>query len=81
METNNRIVFNCSKCDNNIGIEVIQNGRPMLYILGVGPVYSIHGCCQCGQQLHWDSRDVIFRRVIKNKKANIENDQNKDMIE
>ena len=47
-----------------IGQEVYFNGRKLLK-LETTFVYCHHGFCICGAQVHWDARDVIYRRLMK----------------
>lgn len=53
-------IYYCRQCGSMIGGVVIRNGTTGLLIsLGTSEiavvVYRLHGWCECGAQLHWES--------------------------
>ena len=63
--TDERAVFRCKKCGRIIGIMV--DGRRRIQIDGL-MFYRLHGECECGEQVYWDSSDVMSRRLMKDLK-------------
>ena len=70
IEYENKMIMVCDKCNQIIGVEVETNGRNLLNV-GASTVYSLHGYCVCGDQVHWDARDAIFRKMMKDLKRTI----------
>ena len=64
VEVHGMMILVCDSCGLVIGQEVYFNGRKLLK-LETTFVYCHHGFCICGAQVHWDARDVIYRRLMK----------------
>jgi hypothetical protein len=59
------VLYKCPTCQAEIGREVQRHNKTMLN-MGCVIVYRVHGYCPvCGMQIHWDARDVIYRRMMK----------------
>lgn len=65
----------CPNCQALIGVEVERNGKTLLQVgdLELTRLHGWHDCPATGQreQIHWDSADVILRRIIKRRKKRI----------
>ena len=67
-------IYYCKTCGSLIGGVVIRNGTTGLLIsLGTSEiavvVYRLHGWCECGGQIHWESGKANNRiPVLKSKK-------------
>lgn len=65
----------CPHCDGLIGVEVERNGKTLLQVgdLELTRLHGWHDCPATGQreQIHWDSADVILRRIIKRRRRKI----------
>jgi hypothetical protein len=59
--TDGQDVFRCKKCRRIIGI-MIDGGRRIQ--VGGLMLYRLHGECECGETVHWDNSDVLFRRLM-----------------
>lgn len=57
-------IFHCPECGVTIGQETVNGGRTLLDMDGIA-AYGFHGYCKCGAQVHWDSGEVIMRRLLK----------------
>ena len=61
----------CPYCSMLVGVEVERDGKTLLQV-GDLELYRLHGWHDCpatGQreQVHWDSGEVLLRRIIKRK--------------
>lgn len=61
----------CPYCSMLIGVEVERDGKTLLQV-GDLELYRLHGWHDCpatGQreQVHWDSGDVLLRRIVRRK--------------
>jgi hypothetical protein len=66
----------CHECSALFGVEIHRDGRTLLQ-MGAGvnrlELYSLHGWHDCPatgerMQIHWDSSDVIMRRILRRRK-------------
>lgn len=70
------VFYNCPECGTTIGeeVEVKEIGETLL-LVGNSLTYHHHAYCKhchdAGKriQLHWDSKDVIMRRLTRGKVA------------
>lgn len=60
--------FTCRGCRERVGALVDWHGKVYLQV-GKQRVYSFHGICDCGQQIHFDSSEIILRRLVERKKS------------
>lgn len=64
----------CHNCGRVVGTLVERNANTFLRIdtsAGSVTVYRVHGYCQCGAQIHWDSSDVRLQRLLKRARRDI----------
>ena len=65
----------CPSCGCLIGTEVEHHGKTLLQVgdLELTRLHGWHDCPATGQreQIHWDSADVILRRIIKRRKKRL----------
>jgi hypothetical protein len=57
-------VFVCGGCSERIGELVSWRGKVYL-VIGKQHIYSYHGYCDCGRQVHFDASEMILKRLMK----------------
>ncbi len=66
-----RVVITCWKCNRVIGTVEEKNGGTVLRISNTMTVYRIHGYCECGAQVHWESGRI--KMIVKRSRRDIIN--------
>jgi ribosomal protein L34E len=61
----------CHSCGKTLGTVEEKSGVTVLRISNIMTVYRIHGYCECGAQVHWESGRI--KMIVKRRGRDIIN--------